>query len=114
GEDLTLTTLDQGALAVSRSGDSLIVVDGEDVTPIEAGVDLTGAEVPVRTVGNLVAVTLPRERLVTVLALDSTPPRPARFVVPDGVDLGVAVPYAGRIYVPDATHATVLVFTPDG
>ena len=112
GHDLALTTLDHGALAVDRDGGRLSVV-GDDVASVAVGGSLADAQVPPRTVGKTVAVTSVKDRSVVVLKLGGAL-KPHRFDLPDGVDPGIAVPYAGRIYVPDEKHSVVHVFTTSG
>jgi len=110
--DLVLTVLDHGALAVQRDAGRLAVVDAQGVIQVQVPGTLSNAEVPARTVGQLVAITSPADRSMVVFRLgDSTP---TRFPLPKGVEPGTAVPYQDRIYVPDERAAVVRVFTPAG
>jgi len=110
--DLELTVLDHGAVVVDRTGERVSVIRDE-VTTLEVPGGLDGAVLPDRTVGDLVAVTLPEAG--AVIAIDLTRDRePVRFRLPSGVQAGVAVPFHGRIYVPDLARTDVLVFNPTG
>jgi hypothetical protein len=111
--DLALTVSDHGAVAVDRDGGRLSVVDRDRVTSVTVPGPLADAEVPPRTVGGIVAVTLPEDHSVVVFRLGGDT-SPTRFRLPKGVEPGTAVPYQDRIYVPDERAAMVRVFTPDG
>ncbi len=111
--DLGLTVLDHGALAIDRAAGTLSVVDSDGVRTKEVSGDLADAQAPQRTVGNTVAVTSLKTRTVTVLTLGETL-RSTSFTLPEGVATGVAVPYNGRIYVPDEKHARVHVYDTAG
>jgi hypothetical protein len=114
GHELAVSVLDKGVLAVDRSGSDLVAVIGDKPHRIGSPLPLTGALVPVRTVGSLVAVTLPAAQTVIVVP-DVTKGNNVRQVPlrkKNGTE--VAVPFAGRIYVPDNDTHTVSVFDADG
>ncbi|MGH3655225.1 MAG: fibronectin type III domain-containing protein [Micromonosporaceae bacterium] len=111
--DLALTALDHGALAVDRDGGALVMVSRDDVTRIPVSGSLDAAAVPPRTVGRTVAVTVPGDRSVLVLKVGGAA-TPSRFALPEQATPGTAVPYGGRIYVPDEKHSMVYVFNPSG
>ncbi|MGH3647387.1 MAG: fibronectin type III domain-containing protein, partial [Micromonosporaceae bacterium] len=110
--DLGLTVLDHGALAIDRAGGKLAVVDADGVRSVDVS-GLADARAPERTVGGTVAVTSPKARTVTVLKLGKTL-RPTSFSLPEKAQAGVAVPYQGRIYVPDEKNSVVYVFSAAG
>ncbi|GAA4215917.1 fibronectin type III domain-containing protein [Actinocatenispora rupis] len=113
GHDLRLTVLDHGALAVDRTAGRFALVDPTATRTVRSPVGLAKASVPDRTVGSLVAVTAtPPDRVVAVSTDRGA--RPSAFALPTGMDLGTAVPFAGRIYVPCTSHHVVYVFDRTG
>ena len=112
GHDLGLTTLDHGALAFDRDAGRFSVV-GENVDSVAVDGALSDLQAPPRTVGKLVAVTSVKDRSVVVMKLGGAL-KPHRFDLPAGVAPAVAVPYAGRVYVPDEKHSVVHVFSASG
>lgn len=113
GADLALTVLDEGALAVDRTGDRLVTLDaGGETEAVDSPVPLEDAELPARTRGDLVAVSLPGAGEV----LTVTDPHGAAGIAhfPVGEDAGAAVAYEGRVYVPFAGEGTVRVFDAEG
>ncbi|GAA0710873.1 fibronectin type III domain-containing protein [Dactylosporangium roseum] len=114
GHDLAVSALDSGVLAVDRGGTAIVAVVGDRVHRSTSPIPLTGALVPERTVGTLVAVTVPQaEAVVTVQDVDKNGPV-GRLPLPKSDDAAPAVPFAGRVYVPDAQTHTVRVFGADG
>nr|AKA59465.1 fibronectin type III domain protein [uncultured bacterium AZ_40] len=112
GHDLALSVLDRGVLVVDRSSDAMVSVAGDKVREMTAPTRLTGAQLPDRTVGELAVVTVPQGRSMIAIG-DVGDGRPVRRLgLPDGG--GTAVPFAGRIYVPDEGSGRVRVFTEDG
>ena len=112
GHPMAVSVLDHGVLAADTSGRDIAVVT-DTVTTVTAPEPLTGATVPARTVGGLAVVTLPRSGRLLPVGL-SAPTRPRGFDLPDGVTPDAATPFSGRIYVPDAKHHQVLVFSRSG
>lgn len=114
GHDLAVSALDNGALAVDCGGTDLVVVTGDRPRHIHAPVALSGALVPDRTVGSVVAVTVPSARTVVVVADAGKGGPVAQIPLPDGDGTSLAVPFAGRVYVPDNGARTVVAHAPSG
>ncbi|RCV53247.1 hypothetical protein DEF23_15105 [Marinitenerispora sediminis] len=114
GDDVALSVLDHGVLAVNRSDDTLVGVRDGDTVEIPAGTGLEDARVPVRTAGATVAVTLPGEVLTVAGLRDGAAVQ--SFEVPDGAadEDAVAVPYQGGVYLPSSQDGVVRVFAPGG
>lgn len=113
GADLALTVLDEGALAVDRTGDRLVILDADgDTDAVDAPLPLEDAELPARTRGDLVAVTLPGAGEVLTVADPHGAAETAHFAVAEGA--GTAVAFEGRVYVPFAGEGLVRVFDADG
>ncbi|MEJ3747610.1 fibronectin type III domain-containing protein [Actinomycetes bacterium KLBMP 9797] len=112
GHDLAVSVLDGGVLAVDRSGDAMVAVNGDRTTRMTAPVKLAGAALPERTVGRLAVVTVPAGRTaVTIENLDAGGPV-GKLELPAGAQ--TAVPFAGRVYVPDEKAGLVRVYELDG
>ncbi|MDT0302501.1 fibronectin type III domain-containing protein [Streptomonospora wellingtoniae] len=114
GSDIAMTVLDDGALAVDRTGKRLVAArNGEDPRLVSSPVPLKGAVLPPRTRGETAAVTVPGSgRIVTVADAGGTP-RLGHFAVRHKGG-GTAVPFGGRVYVPFEGEGAVRVFTPEG
>ncbi|CAL9506875.1 hypothetical protein SUDANB121_03570 [Nocardiopsis dassonvillei] len=113
GADLALTVLDEGAFAVDRTGDRLVTVAADgDTRAVESPLPLEDADLPARTRGGLVAVTLPGAGEVLTVADPHGAARTAHFSVGEGA--GTAVAYGGRVYVPFADEGMVRVFEAGG
>ncbi|MDE3723146.1 fibronectin type III domain-containing protein [Nocardiopsis sp. N85] len=113
GADLSLTVLDEGAFAVDRSGDRLVTLGADgDTEAVDAPLPVEGAEMPARTRGDLVAVTLPGSGEVLTVTDPHGAVRTAHFAVGEGA--GTAVAYEGRVYVPFADEGLVRVFDAEG
>ncbi|GAB3856487.1 hypothetical protein GCM10027610_091410 [Dactylosporangium cerinum] len=114
GHELAISVLDNGVLAVDRGGSDIVAVVGDDVHRMTAPVPLTGALLPERTVGPLAALTVPAAQAVVTIADVGKGGPIGRLPLSkkDGVE--VAVPFAGRIYVPDNDNHTVQVYSVDG
>ncbi|GAB3159668.1 hypothetical protein GCM10027290_64860 [Micromonospora sonneratiae] len=115
GNDLALTVLDKGALAVDRTTDQMVAVVDDKVRRITAPTRLHSALVPDRTVGPLAAVTVPQARVVVTVE-DIGRGGPVHSVpLPAGEPVEQpALPFAGRIYVPDHEKSRVRVYTASG
>ncbi|MFE6448596.1 fibronectin type III domain-containing protein [Nocardiopsis dassonvillei] len=114
GADIAVTVLDDGVLAVDRSGDRMVAVrNGGESRTITSPVPLEGAEVPPRTRGDLAAVTLPGSGDVVTVS-DPTGSAGVDHFSTGREGGGTAVPYEGRFYVPFPEDGTVRVFDPTG
>jgi hypothetical protein len=112
GHDLAVSVLDQGVLAVDRSGDTMVAVTGKETKRMKAPVKLGSAAMPERTVGDLAVVTVPPDRAaVTIEDVDAGGPV-GKVALPAGAQ--TAVPFAGRIYVPDEKAGLVRVYDKNG
>ncbi|GAA1753671.1 hypothetical protein [Streptomonospora arabica] len=113
GDDLAITVLDSGALAVNTDSDELSVVTGGSADTVESPVGVSGAEVTDRTEGGLAAVTVPDTS--SVVAVEGLPddPRVRTFTV-HGTRPDAAVPFAGDVYVPYSEEGLVRRFSSDG
>ncbi|MCW6010297.1 fibronectin type III domain-containing protein [Micromonospora sp. CPCC 205371] len=112
GHDLAVSVLDKGVLAVDRSGDAMVAVSGKETKRMKAPVKLADAVMPDRTVGDLAVVTVPPDRMaVTIEDVDAGGPV-GKVTLPAGAQ--TAVPFAGRIYVPDEKASLVRVFDKSG
>lgn len=112
--ELALTVLDKGAAVIDQTAKTVFVVPADenaDVAKVSVP-DLDPAvQVPPRTSGQTIALTTPASRRVTVVRDD----RATTFTVPGtGVNIGPAVAFADRIYVPDETAERVLVYDTAG
>ncbi|WP_395105155.1 fibronectin type III domain-containing protein [Actinomadura sp. SCN-SB] len=114
GGDLAFTVLDRGALAADRKGGRLVVVDGEKSREITSPVTLTDATAPDRTEGSLAAVTVPSARAVVTIDNVLSGGTTARKTSVHSRVPGPAVPFSGRLYVPDSEGRRVRVYKPGG
>ncbi|MDI6097475.1 fibronectin type III domain-containing protein [Actinoplanes sp. NEAU-A12] len=108
--DLAVTALDRGIAVLDRTTNALTRVDdkgaGQPTT-----LPLTGpGELPARTEGETIAVTVPDDRRVWTVGKDGV----RDVTVPgEGGEVRTAVTYAGYLYVPE-DDGTVHVFDPAG
>jgi hypothetical protein len=114
GSDLAFTVLDRGALAADRKGGRLVVVDGENTREITSPVTLTDATAPDRTEGQLAAVTVPAARAVVTIDNVLSGGGKARKTSVHSRAPSPAVPFSGRLYVPDSEGHRVRVYKPGG
>ncbi|HEX2315037.1 MAG TPA: fibronectin type III domain-containing protein [Thermomonospora sp.] len=116
GRDLAVTVLDRGLLAVDRGGRELVTAAGGKARRIASPVPLTGATLPDRTPGSLAAVTVPAARAVVSVNDVIDPGKTGKAEVTRLADprAGTAVPYSGRLYVPDSDGRRVRVYEPGG
>lgn len=113
GAEIAMTVLDDGALVTDPEGQRVVAVRGDgDTVVTDAPVGLEGAEMPVRTHGDVVAVTLPGTGEVLTVTDPAGSAAIAHFTVGDGG--GTATAYEGRVYVPFAEEGTVRVFDAGG
>ncbi|MBV2365739.1 midas domain-containing protein [Streptomonospora nanhaiensis] len=113
GADLVMTVLDTGALAVNRDTGELSVVGGGSTTTVDSPIDLKGAKVPARTVGNLATVTVPKSSSLVALANLNGSPEASSFEV-HGSTPETALPFANALFVPYSEEGLVRSFRPDG
>ncbi|MEE2046877.1 hypothetical protein Q7689_26440, partial [Nocardiopsis tropica] len=113
GTGIAMTVLDDGAL-VTDPGDGRVVAVRGDGDPVvtDVPVELEGAEMPVRTHGDDVAVTLPGTGEVLTVTDPAGSAGIGHFPAGDGG--GTATAYEGRVYVPFPEEGTVRVFDAQG
>ncbi|MGW0435375.1 fibronectin type III domain-containing protein [Micromonospora sp. NPDC003197] len=110
GQELAISVLDRGVLAVDRGGDQLVVVSGPQIHRVTAPVQLRGALVPERTVGALAAVTVPQAGAIVAVENTDRGGPVHRLPLPTGQRTDQpALPFSGRVYVPDQPSGTVRV-----
>ncbi|GGN22356.1 hypothetical protein FHR83_005540 [Actinoplanes campanulatus] len=110
--DLAVSALDKGIAVLDRTTNALTVI-GENGPGRPTTLPLTGpGELPERTEGDIIAITVPDERRVYTVGTDGQGVRDVT-VPDDGGDLGPAVPYEDYLYVPE-DDGTVHVINQDG
>ncbi|MBC6462128.1 fibronectin type III domain-containing protein [Actinomadura sp. HBU206391] len=114
GHDLAVTVLDKGLLAVDRSGRDLVAVADGRADKIASPVPLAGATMPDRTNGSLAAVTVPPVRAVVTITNVLGDDKSARATTLNDTHTGTAVPFGGKLYVPDSDGRRVRVYEPGG
>ncbi|GAB3456223.1 hypothetical protein GCM10027570_37480 [Streptomonospora sediminis] len=113
GDDIALTVLDSGALAVNRDSGELSVVSGGSATTVDSPVSLKGAEVPDRTAGDLATVTVADSSSIVAVRDLTGDPQPQAFTV-HGERPDPALAYSGQVYVPYSGEGLVRKFSRDG
>ncbi|MFG2058988.1 fibronectin type III domain-containing protein [Micromonospora sp. NPDC048930] len=109
--ELVVSTLDDGVAVLDRTSASLVTVQGGQTKRANLTMSAPG-NLPVRTSGPQVPVTVPGERKVHVVR-DGADVR--QFTVPGAGDrLTPAVAWAGRFYVADEDTGTVYSFDDNG
>ncbi|RKS06176.1 fibronectin type III domain protein [Nocardiopsis sp. Huas11] len=114
GADIAVTVLDDGVLAVDRSGDGMVALrNGGEPRTLTSPIPLEGAEMPLRTRGDLAAVTIPESGdIVTVQ--DPGGSSTVGHLATGHEGGGIAVPHAGHLYVPYDEDGVVRAFQPSG
>ena len=114
GHDIVISALDKGVLAVDRSSKQIVAVIGDKPKQMTAPVTLAGALVPDRTVGSLAAVTVPAAQAVVTIGKIEEGGPVRSLPLPKKDSTAVAVPFAGRVYVPDNESGIVQIYNSDG
>ncbi|MGI5152353.1 fibronectin type III domain-containing protein [Plantactinospora sp. CA-294935] len=109
--DLALSTLDDGVAVLDRTTGTLTTLRGKEKRPVK--LPLTGpGEMPPRTTGLRVPVTVPDDRNIVVADNGAVG---QQFKVPGaGTRLSPAVAWADRFYCADKDTGTVYSFDPGG
>ncbi|WP_431870698.1 fibronectin type III domain-containing protein [Nocardiopsis eucommiae] len=114
GADIGVTVFDDGALAVDRGGDQVVAMrEGDDPVMVTMPAPMADSAMPARTRGEMAAVTKTEDdEIVTLLhpygAAETT-------LFPVGrPGSGLAVPFAGRVYVPFDDEGVVRSYAPNG
>ena len=102
GHDLELSVLDEGVAVLDNTIHALLKVKGDKVSGISVPIDKP-AQLPSRTTGSAVPVTVVEDRRVVVLD-DKTA---HDFTVPGSGSLSPAVAFAGRVYCADAATGVI-------
>jgi hypothetical protein len=103
GHDLVLSSLDSGVAVLDNTTQRLAVVT-DRVETVDLPTRRPGT-LPPHTAGRPIAVTVPTERAVLLVDGRSV----HRVAIPGDGEIGPAVAYAGRIYVPDPDAGTGVV-----
>jgi hypothetical protein len=107
GHDLALSALDEGVAVLDNTTQSLSTIHGEKVHSATIPVNKP-AELPPRTGGSAVPITVAEDRQVVVVDGGDV----SQFTVPGSGPLAPAVAFAGHIYCADAYQG--IVFEYDG
>ncbi|QBI56321.1 hypothetical protein [Streptomonospora litoralis] len=113
GDDLGLSVLDSGALAVNRDSDEVSVVSGGSAATVDSPIGLSGAKVPERTAGGLASITVPDTASVVAVGDLAGEPHVRAFTV-HGTRPAAALPFADEVYVPYAEEGLVRKFSSTG
>jgi hypothetical protein len=103
--DLSLSALDDGVAILDQTNGKLATLRGDKLTTITT--DAAGGELPSRSGGDVVPVTVLEGRHVYVISGSGSNLKVTDFVVPGEGQLQPAVAWAGRIYVADNTSGKV-------
>lgn len=114
GHKLALSVLDHGALAVNRDASQLTLLAFEDKIQLPVSGSLADAVVPERTVGDLLAVTMPASKSVLAYRQEEPDSAPVRVSASQQGEVGAAVPFSERLYVPDPKAQAVVVYSANG
>lgn len=108
--ELALSVLDTGVAVLDRTAATLTTLRGTERRTVTLPVAGAG-QLPPRTGGGAVPVTVPDDRHVYVVSGDKV----SRFTVPgDSPRLGPCVAWSGRLYCPDDATGTVYVLDEAG
>jgi hypothetical protein len=97
--DLALSALDDGVAVLDQTNGKLITLRGDKLTTITT--NAAGGELPIRSGGEVVPLTVPESRQVFVITGSGANVKINSFKVPGEGKLQPAVAWAGRIYVAD-------------
>jgi hypothetical protein len=110
--DLALSALDDGVAVLDQTNGKLITLRGDKLTTITT--NAAGGELPARSGGDVVPLTVPESRQVFVITGSGTNVKINSFKVPGEGRLQPAVAWAGRIYVADDLSGKVYSLDRDG
>jgi len=110
--DLSVSTLDNGVAVLDQTNGKLVAVRDDGITTVTT--DVAGGELPNRTGGEIVPVTVVEGRHIYIIGGDRDNPRVSSFTVPGNGKLQAAVAWAGRLYIADDTNGWVYSFDQEG
>ncbi len=107
--DLTMSTLSNGVAVLDSTATTLTTVDGDKVKTVKVPMSGDGA-LPQQSTPDAIPVTVSDDRHVYVIKGDHV----GDFTVPGTGKLSPAVPFGGRLYIPDEATNSVYVLDGDG
>lgn len=110
--DLTLSALDDGVAVLDQTNGKLITLRSDKLTTITT--NAAGGELPARSGGEVVPLTVPESRQVFVITGSGANVTVKSFKVPGEGKLQPAVAWAGRIYVADDSSGKVYSLDHEG
>lgn len=110
--DLALSALDDGVAVLDQTNGKLVTLRGDKLTTITT--NAAGGELPARSGGEVVPLTVPESRQVFVISGSGANVQIKSFKVPGEGKLLPAVAWAGRIYVADEATGKVYSLDLDG
>ncbi|GAA1102339.1 fibronectin type III domain-containing protein [Nocardiopsis metallicus] len=114
GADIGVTVFDDGALAVDRGGSRVVAMrEGDDPVMVTMPAPMADSAMPARTRGEMAAVTKTEDDEIVTLLHPYGAAETTLFPV-EQPGSGVAVPFAGRVYVPFDDEGIVRSYAPDG
>ncbi|WP_017586180.1 fibronectin type III domain-containing protein [Nocardiopsis ganjiahuensis] len=114
GSDIGVTVFDDGALAVDRGGEQVVAMrEGDDPVMVRMPAPMTDSVMPARTRGDMAAVTKTEDDEIVTLLHPYGAAETTLFPV-EKPGSGVAVPFAGRVYVPFEAEGLVRSYAPNG
>jgi hypothetical protein len=110
--DLSVSALDNGVAVFDQTNGKLVAVRDDKVSTVVT--DAAGGDLPNRTGGDIVPVTVIEGRDVYVISGDPNNPTVNSFTVPGNGRLQPAVAWAGRLYIADDTNGEVFALDQQG
>lgn len=110
--DLAVSALDDGVAILDQTNGKLVTLRGDNMTTITT--DAAGGELPSRSGGDVVPVTVVEGRHVYVISGSGSNVKVTDFTVPGEGRLQPAVAWAGRIYVADESTGKVYALDREG
>ncbi len=110
--DLALSALDNGVAVLDVTNGKLVALRNDKLTTVST--DAAGGELPERTGGDVVPVTLIQGRDVYLVSGEGGDAKVSNFTVPGSGKLQPAVAWAGKLYIADDTNGVVYVLEHDG
>ncbi|WP_117215376.1 fibronectin type III domain-containing protein [Allorhizocola rhizosphaerae] len=110
--DLALSALDNGVAVLDVTNGKLVALRNDVITTVST--DAAGGDLPTRTGGDVVPVTLIEGRNVYLVQGEGNDAKVNTFTVPGNGKLQPAVAWAGRIYIADDTNGIVYVLEHNG